>query len=138
MFLVGAQMNTTMHDIIVYSFATGVGAFLIWIGRSIARMAKNQSAIHDQVMGKPEIGYPSMRDQFAEIRDHLYTQDRTLEKLEHEVQDNSGSSLKDAVKSMNRDVIKNGGTLNNLEKKVNDIDSRLEKHVNDINNRIKE
>jgi len=138
------SINTTLETILIYATATAFGTLLIWVGRSIAKIAKNQSAIHDQVMGVPEVGYPSMRDQFTEIREHLCKQDSTLEKLEHEVQDNSGSSLKDAVKIVNRDVntmrtdvmpvIANSGkTLEELSKKIIDIDNRLERHLNSVN-----
>ena len=105
---------------------------LIWVGRSLAKLAQNQSALHDQVMGVPEVGYPSMRDQFTEVRNHLCKQDETLNKLEHEVQDNSGSSLKDAVKLVNRDVTKNTVMLNSLNKKIDEIDNRLSKHIDSI------
>ena len=98
------SVSTTLDTILIYAVATAAGALMIWIGRSVARITKNQSAIHDQVMGVPDVGYPSMRDQFTEIRDHLGRQDATLEKLEHEVQDNSGSSLKDAVKAVNKSL----------------------------------
>lgn len=70
-------------NILIYACATAIGSLLVWIGRSLARMTKDQTAIHDQVMGIPEIGHPSMRDQFEEIRDHLDKQDAILEELEN-------------------------------------------------------
>ena len=70
-------------NIIIYALATVVGSFLVWIGRSLAKLTKDQKAIHDQVMGIPEIGHPSMRDQFEKIRDHLNQQDTILEELEN-------------------------------------------------------
>jgi hypothetical protein len=153
MIVAGISSTTVIDNVLIYAIATSVGALLIWIGKSVATVAKNQSAIHDQVMGVPEVGYPSMRDQFTEIRNHLCRQDQILEKqdstlanLEHEVQDNSGSSLKDAVKVVNRDVnnirkeilpglSKNNETLQSLQKKVDEIDARLEKHLNSINSK---
>ena len=134
---------TIIDTVIIYAGATAIGTLLVWIGKSVAVVAKNQSAIHDQVMGVPEIGYPSMRDQFNEIRNHLYEQDVTLEKLEHEVQDNSGSSLKDAVKLVNKDInnirkeiasgiAKNTEFNDSLQKQFFDIDSRLETHIKSI------
>jgi hypothetical protein len=134
---------TIIDNVIIYAGATAIGTLLVWIGKSVAVVAKNQSAIHDQVMGVPEIGYPSMRDQFTEIRNHLYEQDVTLEKLEHEVQDNSGSSLKDAVKLVNKDInnirkeiasgiAKNTEFNDSLQKQFFDIDSRLETHIKSI------
>ena len=141
--ILASQLFTNAETAIVYAISSAIGALLIWIGKSIATLAKNQSAIHDQVMGVPEIGYPSMRDQFSEIREHLCKQDKTLEKLEHEVQDNSGSSLKDAVKIVNKDVNSfrneflplvhnNNKALNDLDKKIIDINNRLEKHLTSI------
>lgn len=117
-----------VRDVAVLAIATAIGALLIWIGRTLTKLVQRQSAIHDQVLGIPEVGYPSMRDQFAEVREHLCKQDGTLDKLEHEVQDNSGSSLKDAVKVVNRAV-------NDLSKKVVDLDAKLEKHIETINNK---
>jgi hypothetical protein len=133
-------VTPAIETVIIYAIATAIGALLIWIGKSIATVAKNQSAIHDQVMGVPEVGYPSMRDQFDEIRAHLSRQDETLTKLEHEVQDNSGSSLKDAVKVINKDIAnirkevvpginKNFAALENLQNQFNDLDLKLEKHI---------
>ena len=144
MSLIANMSSMTIIDtVIIYAGATAIGTLLVWIGKSVAVVAKNQSAIHDQVMGVPEIGYPSMRDQFSEIRDHLYEQDVTLEKLEHEVQDNSGSSLKDAVKLVNKDInnirkeiasgiAKNTEFNDSLQKQFFDIDSRLETHIKSI------
>jgi len=144
MSLIANMSSMTIIDtVIIYAVATTIGTLLVWIGKSVAVVAKNQSAIHDQVMGVPEIGYPSMRDQFSEIRNHLYEQDVTLEKLEHEVQDNSGSSLKDAVKLVNKDInnirkeiasgiAKNTEFNDSLQKQFFDIDARLETHIKSI------
>jgi len=136
-------ISTTVETIIIYAVATAVGTLLIWIGRSVARITKNQSAIHDQVMGVPEVGYPSMRDQFTEVREHLSRQDLTLVNLEHEVQDNSGSSLKDAVKVVNKDlqeikkevlpyINRNNNSLDDLDKKINELDKKFEIHFKAI------
>jgi len=130
--MIANQLANNIETILIYALASSIGALLIWVGRSLAKLAQNQSAIHDQVMGVPEVGYPSMRDQFTEVRNHLCKQDETLNKLEHEVQDNSGSSLKDAVKLVNRDVTKNTVMLNSLNKKIDEIDNRLSKHIDSI------
>lgn len=130
--MIASHLTSNIETVVIYALASAIGALLIWVGRALTKLAKNQSAIHDQVMGVPGVGYPSIRDQFTEIREHLCTQDKTLEKLEHEVQDNSGSSLKDAVKLVNKDVAKNGITLDNLNKKIAEIDNRLSKHIEAI------
>ena len=130
--MIANQLANNIETILIYALASSIGALLIWVGRSLAKLAQNQSAIHDQVMGVPEVGYPSMRDQFTVVRNPLCKQDETLNKLEHEVQDNSGSSLKDAVKLVNRDVTKNTVMLNSLNKKIDEIDNRLSKHIDSI------
>lgn len=131
------HLSSNVETIVVYVLATVVSAFVVWAGKSIAKLVKNQSAIHDQVMGIPGVGYPSIRDQFTEIRNHLCKQDKTLENLEHEVQDNSGSSLKDAVKLVNKDVnsIKKEvmPVLTDLSKKILDINNRLDRHLDLFN-----
>jgi predicted nucleic acid-binding Zn-ribbon protein len=128
-----AHFSPTIISILVYATATAMGALFIWIGKSLAKIAKRQSAIHDQVMGVSEIGYPSMRDQFTEIREHLCKQDMTLEKLEHEVQDNSGSSLKDAVRKINKDINEirnsNSKSFDELNKKFDNIEQKFESHL---------
>jgi predicted transcriptional regulator len=139
-FVANVITQNAVETVVIYAAAAGVGSLLVWIGKSVATVAKKQSVIHDQVMGVPEVGYPSMRDQFTEIRNHLSDQDRTLEKLEHEVQDNSGSSLKDAVRAVNRDLInikneitpsiaKNGKSLEALQAKVDSVSNRLDNHI---------
>ena len=86
---------------LVYAAATVIAAGLLWITRALYKLGHEMTVVHEVVVGRPETdvqaAIPSMRQQFAEIADHLARQDEKLELVEHEVQLNSGTSIKDAM-----------------------------------------
>lgn len=127
------SLGNDIETIFVYAVATLFGGFIIWLIRTITKMVKTQAVINEQVLGREETkqrtGLPSLQerfskidDQFVDIKGHLAKQDCQLEKVESEVKENGGASIKDAVKRIDKNSQENGSKLDKLA-------SKLEEHI---------
>jgi hypothetical protein len=105
----------------------GLGGGVLWARKQLkglSQMTRDwngvaaRPGVADGTPGVMERLYSQDR-QFAEVMDHLGRQDSTLEQIKHEVNYNSGSSIKDAVH-------RTDDGLKQVQADIDAIKSRLE------------
>lgn len=147
----GVTLSAGLESFLIYLgaalFAALLGALIIAGGRFLLRLSHNSTVIHEFVVGRPEVtssdgevirpGIPSaharfeeMTDHFTAIDEHLTDQDAKIDRVEHEVQENSGSSLKDAVKGVRSDV-------SDLRADVGRVEGKLDQHMTDAKRAVR-
>lgn len=92
-------------DVLAGVLLTGLGAFMMWMRsqlKDVGQMTRDwrgvpeRAGVSDEIPGVMKRLY-TQDQQFKEVMTHLGHQDATLELIKHEINYNSGSSIKDAV-----------------------------------------
>jgi hypothetical protein len=92
-------------DVLAGVVLTGLGGFMIWMRsqlKDVGQMTRDwrgvpeRPGVSDEIPGVMKRLY-TQDQQFKEVMTHLGHQDATLQEIQHEINYNSGSSIKDAV-----------------------------------------
>lgn len=122
----GLTLSADIETILVFAFAGILAACITWGWRKITTLVKNSNIIHEQVMGRVESkqqpAIPSLNERFNTIGNrfdaqdiHLKQQDAKLKRLEHEVTENGGSSVKDAINRVETKLDKHMAEASDVE-----------------------
>ena len=127
------SLTSDAAQLCIYALAT-VAAGAIGFGiRSLYKFGKTQGVIHEQIMGRPATdarpGIPSLEQRFETVGAHLSRQDSKLDVLEHEVQTNGGSSLKDDVKAARGEIQTVAARVECIDGKVDSVTLKLDGHI---------
>jgi hypothetical protein len=108
-------LSVDVMNIVITVTAFVIVAFIGWFAKALAKMVKVQDVVTEQIMGRVETkqlpAIPSLHERFTVVDERFDAQDAQLLTLEHEVLENDGSSVKDAVNRVETAVIAVGNKL---------------------------
>ena len=143
--LVLANIHTRgdVESIISYVVGGSLVALAVWIAHMLSKIVKTHKEMSEQVIGRPKSrtlpGIPSLQERFditearfdehdrrfdeqdlhlRSIDEHLATQDSIIERVEHEVLENDGSSVKDTANRTEAKVEQLAGTLGSVSERL--------------------
>ena len=148
--------STDIETIIVYVTAALLGAALTFLVKESIKSRKHNKIVGEFVMGRPEVkdeagnliqvgilpartqmdalttGQAALQAGQEDIKAHLTEQDVKIDRVEHEVQENGGGSVKDGVNRVETKVDNAVQTMGNVCAQVNSIEEKLIRHMNEV------